>query len=401
LQIKAWDKILAMRALPEDIFFRLGGNYSTALKNIPDGIYMKVPSTANQAHSITFPLLMPLSTDAEYGTGTDPLSNAEQQALRQFTAYYNDYDKSVKSTNYGIEYIDGAPYGLMEKITPLIATYLKEMYGYWMRYALINGISPNLQASPVSGSVVPHPNTLCVGLPKGNQPAELYSATAATFASTIAAAMAGISAGTSGALNVNMILASADYFTFNKILQPLTIAGSQVYILTVPTSQRSYLMNPSSSGQLGTTWEAVSRYANKDIADLPQVLGQVGNVVLVEDPRAPTAQVYGTGSGTNVNSSTNAIYTDFYLKPGLNDVRSTGVYEACFFLGQGAVADVEPEPAHYEQEYQYLKKTIIKGAMGSRGFNRMDYDKSTATDTSKINQSSGVIWCRKQTNSFG
>src|SRR5271169_4493531 len=118
LQIKAWDKVLQEYALPEDVFFSFGGNYQSALKTIPNSIYMKIPAGANMAHSVIFPLLMPLSTDPEYGTGTDPLSNAEQQALKQYTAYYNDYDKSVKSAGFGIEYIDGAPYGIMEKITP-------------------------------------------------------------------------------------------------------------------------------------------------------------------------------------------------------------------------------------------------------------------------------------------
>ena len=401
LQIKAWDKILQMRSMPEDIFFRFGGNYSTALKSIPNAIFMNVPASANQAHSVTFPLLMPLSSDPGMGTGTDPLSNAEQQSLRQFTAYYNDYDKSVKSVASGIEYIDGQPYALLDKVTPQIALFLKEMYGYWVRYCLINGISPNLQSAPVSASVVPHPNTLCAGLVLGAQPAELYNATSATFASIIAASMAGIGATTAGALDIDFILAAAEYLTYTKGLKPLTIGGADVYLLTVPTSQKSYMMNPGSTSQLGSVWQATSRYTNKDIADLPQVMGQVGNVVLIEDPRAPTAQVYGTGSGSNTASASNAIYVDYYLKPGLNDQRSPGVYEACFFLGAGSIADLDVEKAHYETESQYLGKTQIKGALGSRGFNRMDYDKSTGQSaTTKVNQSSSVLWCRKQVTAF-
>jgi hypothetical protein len=240
-----------------------------------------------------------------------------------------------------------------------------------------------------------------VGALKSNQPAEQYSATSATLASTIAAVMAGIPAGIAGALNLNMILAASSYYRYTKSLAPITVGGEQVYFITVPTSQKDYLLNPSSTNQLGTTWQAVSRFNNKEVADLPLVLGQVGNVVLIEDPRAPTAKVYGSGSGSNVSSASNAIFTDFYLKPGLNDARSTGDLEASFFLGQGAIADVEPEAAHYETETQFLKKVQIKGAMGSRGFNRMDYEKSTPTATSKINQSSGIIWCRKQTSTFG
>jgi len=38
LTVKAWDRLLQMRALPEDIFFRLSGNYSTALKSIPHAV---------------------------------------------------------------------------------------------------------------------------------------------------------------------------------------------------------------------------------------------------------------------------------------------------------------------------------------------------------------------------
>jgi hypothetical protein len=362
---------------------------------------MKIPAGGAAAHSVTFPLLMPLSADPGMGTGTDPIYNSEAQALRQFVAYFNDYDKSVNMNGSGIEFLDGKPYGLMEKATDQISTFLKELFGYWVRYCLINGYSPNLQATPTSLSVVPHPNTLVVGAVEGNQPAEIYSSTSAIMASRIAACMAGIPAGTSGALNVNMILASASYLTYKKALKPVTYKGESLYFLTVPTSQKDYLLNPGNSGQLGATWQAVSRFNDKMAADLPQYLGQVGNVILVEDPRAPTAKVYGSGSGSNTSSASNAIYTDFYLKPGLNDPRSTGDLEACFFLGQGAVADLEPEAPHFETETQYLKKSVVKGALGSRGFNRMDYEKSTPTSTSKINQSSAVIWCRKQTSSFG
>lgn len=400
LQVKLWDKILQMRSLPEDIFFRLGGNYSGALKSIPNSIMMKVPAGANAAHSVTFPLLMPLSTDANYGTGTDPLTSAEQQSLRQFVAYYNDYDKSVKSVASGIEYIDGKPYGLLDKVTPQIATFLREMYGYWLRYCLVNGISPNLQSAPVSASVVPHPNMLVKGIALSQQPAENYTNVDATLHSFQAAQMAGIGAGTAGALDVDFILAAANYYTYTKGLAPLTIGGESLYILTVPTSQKAYLLNPANTDGLGAVWQATSRFTNKAVADLPQVLGQVANVVLVEDPRAPTAKVYGSGSGTNNNSATNAIWTDFYLKPGLSDTRSTGDLELCYFLGQGAIADLEPEPAHYETETQYLGKTVIKGALGSRGMNRMDYDKSTTTTTSKVNQSSGIMVVRKQTTTF-
>ena len=403
LQIKAWDRILQMRALPEDIFFRLGGNYQTAVKAVPNGIYMKVPATANQSYSVTFPLLMPLSGDPGMGTGTDPLTNAEQQTMRQIVAYYNDYDKTVLATGYGIEYIQGQPYGLLEKVTPLIATFLKELYGYWMRYALINGVSPNLQSSPVSASVVPHPNTLIKGISLAMQPSERYTNNSNLMASIIASEMLNVPATTAGALDAATILDLASYVTYNKPMLPLNIGGESVYILTVPTSQKNYLLNPANSDGLGAVWQATSRFANKEIADLPQVLGQIANVVLVEDPRAPVAKAYGSGSGSFAASATNAVYADFYLKPGLNDARTTvtsDVLEACFLLGQGAVADLEPEVAHYETETQYLGKTVIKGAFGSRGFNRMDYDKSTATTTSKVNQSSAVLWCRKQTASF-
>lgn len=404
LRVKAWDKILQMRALPEDIFFRLGGNYSTALKTIPSGIYMKVPSAANQANSVTFPLLMPLSSDPGYGTGTDPLTTAEQQSVRQFTAYYNDYDKSVKSTASGIEYIDGVPYGLLEKVTDQIGTYVKELMGYWVRYALLNRWSPNLESTPVSQSTFPHPNTLVKGVALANQPAERYTTTAANLSSIIATQFAACPAGTSGALDVATILGAADYFRYTKVIKPLTVNGEQVYILTIPTSQKTYLLDPSNSDGLGAIWQATSRYASKDENSLPGYLGRVGDVILIEDPRAPRAGAYGTGSGSNINSSTNAVLVDRYLKPGLNDGRSgltgSSVMEACFFLGNGAIADVEPESVHYESETQYLGKTVIKGALGSRGFNRMDLDKSTGTTTSIVNQSSGVIWARYQTTTI-
>lgn len=405
LKLKAWDKLLAMRAMPEDIFFALGGNYSSVLKQIPNGIYMKIPAGGAQANTVTFPLLMPLSGDPGMGIGTDPITNAEQQALRQFTAYYNDYDKSVKSTASGIEYIDGAPYGLMDKITDQIGVFLKEMFGYWVRYALLNRYSPNLQATPTSLSTFPHPNTLIKGINISAQPAERYTTTGGALSSIIASLFGSVPAGTAGALDVGTILGAQDYFRYVKGIKPMTVPGvaQASYVLTVPTSQKTYNINPSNTDGLGAVWQATSRYQGKDECSLPGYLGRVGDTILIEDNRAPRAAAYGTGSGSNANSTTNAVLVDRYLKPGYNDGRSslTGdVMEACFFLGSGAIADIEPESPHYETEGQMLKKLQVKGALGSRGFNRMDMDKSTGTSTTMVNQSSGILWTRYQETSI-
>jgi hypothetical protein len=121
---------------------------------------------------------------------------------------------------------------------------------------------------------------------------------------------------------------------------------------------------------------------------------------LVLDPRFPAATVYGSGSGSTLNSATNAVYVDSYLKPGLNDGRSTAPYRGCLFLGKGAFADMEPEPVHYETENQGLKKFAIKGAVGSRGFTRATYKKSTETVATNVNQSSGILWVATQTATF-
>jgi hypothetical protein len=407
LKITAYDKILQERALPEDIFFTFGGNYSDKKKTIPNGIFMKIPGEMAQAYKALFPLLMPLSGAPEYGIGTDPISNAEQQVLKEFVAYYNDWDKSVKNFLYGIEAIQVSAYDILGKVTPQISLFLKEMFGYWMRYTLINGYSPNLLASPTSLSVVPHPNTLIAGLSATSlQPSENYTNNTALMASIIAASMEACPAGTGGGLTPKTIRSALDYFTTNssKPLKPLDFGGKPMFILTVPTSQKSFLLDPSISGSLGSVWQAVSRYMGQDEASLPQFLGVVDNVILIHDPRAPIAVPYGTGSGSSTASATNAVYVDEYLLPGLNDNRTslgtTNVMEACFFLGRGAVADLEPQPSHYEIELQMTKKYQVKNAAGSRGFNRMDYDYSTATSTSKINQSSGIIWARKQTGSW-
>jgi hypothetical protein len=406
LVVKAWDKVLQDVALPEDPFFSFGGNYISDLKTVPDGIYMRIPRDPNAkgAHSITFPLLMPLSSDPEYGTGTDPLSNAEQQSVKQFTGYFNDWDKSVKFPGYGIDYIDGENYQLFSKVTPQLQLWIKEEMGYWVRYAMLNGYSPNLLSSPVSLSVVPHPNTLIKGDTLAQQPSERYTTNPALMASIIASEFSNIPATTNGALDFDFIDRAITYFTYEKPLMPLTVGGESLFVLTVPTSQTSHLLNPASTDGLGTIWQAVARFNDLKKANFPLSLGQFKNVILMEDPRAPAAKAYGTGSGSSTASATNAVYVDSFLKPGLNDQRtalgSTDVMEACFFLGKGAFADIEQEPAHYEDESQYLGKVVIKGAMGSRGFSRMDYDFSSKTVTSIKNQSSGVMWVRKQVASF-
>ena len=234
LKITAYDKLLQERALPEDIFFTFGGNYSDKMKSVPNGIYMKIPGAMAQAYKAIFPLLMPLSGAPEYGIGTDPITNAEQQVLKQFIAYYNDYDKSVKNFMYGIEAIQVSAYDVLGKVTPQMSLFLKEMFGYWIRYCLINGVSPNLLASPTSLSVVPHPNTLIAGLSSTTlQPSENYTNNTALMASIIASSMQACPAGAAGALTSKTVRSALDYFTTNssKPLKPLDIGGKQMFIL--------------------------------------------------------------------------------------------------------------------------------------------------------------------------
>jgi hypothetical protein len=413
LKIQAFDKILAMRSLADTIFFKLGENYIDKMTPIPASWILKIPPEAGQAHQVNFPLLMPLRGQETKGNTSDQIYNIEDPTFKSFTAYYNDVSHAVKLDQYGIAYLDSAPYGVKEKVADLLATFWKELMDYYMQFMILNKYSPNLLESPINLSIVPHKNTFVKGVYYANQPYNNYNANANYFNSVVASTMDLADANHANnfekAFDVPFALAMAEWVNVTGVLKPFNFGGRNSYVWALPSSQITQTINPLTIDGFGAVWEATTKLNTEEMS-LPGVIGRARNILFVENYRAPTAKTFGTGSGpgTMVGTvgDTNSVMETRYLKPGLNDQRHTtgNIWEPGFILGQAGCAEVN-SGVHIEYEVQDFKRFKATGMFNTVGFNRVDYgvdnaDATTNTATSTDNFSSAVTWFRKQTGYF-
>jgi hypothetical protein len=408
LKVQAFDKMLQMRALPESIFFKLGGNIIDKMTPIPATWLLKMPPSGEIAHQTNFPMLQHLSGQENTGNLVDALANVEDPIIKEFTAYYNDVSKTVKLDQYGINYLDTAPYNVKEKIADLLSDFWKELMDYYMQTAILFKYSPNLLQSPTNLTAMPHPNTFVKGLDLPSQPWSNYNDNPNFFSSVIAASMDEAVANHTNryemGFDVPFALAMAQWASFTGKLSPFNFGGRGSYIYALPSSQVTRALNPGVTNSFGAVWQATTKL-NTEEASLPLVLGRCRNVIFVENPRAPTARTFGSGSGSgtgqNTSSPANSILSVSYLRPGDNDQRyTTGNYfEAGYLMGVRGIAEVDAG-VHTEVEVQAFKQLKATGMFDTMGFNRVEYDLDTVTNSSISNFSSAVSWFFPQTQYF-
>lgn len=409
LKIQAFDKLVAMKCLSESVFFHLSGNVIDKMTPIPAAWLLKMPPEAGQAHQTNFPLLMWLTGQETKGNGADEINNVEDPIVKQFTAYYNDVSHSVKLDQYGINYLDTAPYAIKDKVADLLATYWKELMDYYMQYTILWKYSPNLLETPTNLSAKAHKNTFVKGVNLPNQPWTLYNTNANFYSGIIAATMDLAKNNHTNTYEMGFdfpfALTIAQWANYTGRLKPFNLGGRGSYIYAIPSSQVTRTLNPISNGSLGAVWQATTKL-NTEEASLPLVLGRARNVLFVENPRAPTAKTYGSGSGSGSGLGTTSPYNSVlevkYLKPGENDQRHTSgdVWEPGFLMGQNGVAEVDAG-VHTEYEIQDFKRFKATGLFDTMGFNRVEYAPDTevagnSTSTSLDNFASAVTWFYQQ-----
>jgi hypothetical protein len=415
LKIQAFEKLVQMKSLPESIFFHLSGNVIDKMTPIPAAWLLKMPPEAGQAHQTNFPLLMWLSGQETKGNVADEINNVEDPVIKQFTAYYNDVSHSVKLDQYGISYLDTAPYAIKDKVADLLATYWKELMDYYMQYTILWQVSPNLLESPTNLSVLAHKNTFVKGVNLPNQPWTLYNTNANFFSGIIASALDLAKNNHSNTYEMGFdfpfALSMAQWANYTGKIKPFNLGGRGSYIYAIPSSQVTRTLNPISNGSFAAIWEATTKL-NTEEASLPLVLGRARNVIFVENPRAPTAKTYGSGSGSGSGLGTTSPYNSVlevkYLKPGENDQRHTSgdIWEPGFLMGMHGIAEVDAG-VHTEYEVQDFKRFKATGMFDTMGFNRVEYQPSsgvtastTTTTTSFDNFSSAVTWFYQQNAYF-
>ena len=390
--VQTFEAKLRKKAVAADIFGDLTGLYSFETKSVPMGsIVAQVKPKQKGSWKQTITLLNNLS-DAPTEGRDDQMGNEEDFTHKFLTVYAHNYSHAVPTENYGLDEWTSSAYNILDEVTPALGLYHKEIEGQYKREALCERYSGNLTKAPVSLTQEINSNVFICGVPIASQPA--FSNTPSTWAANIeaSATAAPTTSKTDNQLNSLSKLNQISYFaSHTKLIEPLMLGGKSYYVLSVPSDQMLFLMDPNTS----TSFAAIA--ANADTRgpgnlNFSQTVIPYGNLLIVSDDRYPTASINITastvsfgykGAGTTdgrAAAGTGAGTTDY--------TEDTHVWSCGFLMGPGALFQYDLNPLHYEEETQNYGQVTGIGAFRTTGWQLAEYDAETPSDSTRLNQSS-------------
>ncbi len=356
-------------------------------KPLPGKVFTNVTPTGQAAKAnrrVTLQFLKSLSGTGRFGDSEALLNNEEQMALKHCSFYANDWAHAVAGESYGIKFRELSATRIFEQIKPLLAQWYGELEGSWIREAIMETRSPNLAKSPLSLAQPLNPNWFFPGLGTSSQPS--YDSTAADLENNIGDSMSSVTA-SNNVLNVRRVLTLADYLEENYIM-PLEIAGKSIYLLFCHPDEIRYNLDPSRTDGWSAYWNTGS--ALQDINQVIQgAVGLIGErILLCRDARCPTATLSGNSADWTITMG--------YVLPGRTDNRATGRtanthFNTNYILGANALGVMETEAPHYEEQKDEYNKIYGIGYIGAKGYQLMQWDVDTTSDTSLQSEGTYVV----------
>jgi hypothetical protein len=384
-----WDTKLQEESATGDLFSDNMGIYNDDVKTVPDAVVMKVTAD-NGVASKTLGMLNRLSGAGLQGDA-DLRGEEDVQATREVTIYANEWFNGLPTEKYGLSKVGQDPYAIYPKANSQLSLWAKEMKGKKIRQALCE-FRDSAQTDAAGATTYglglasrQHPN-LIIGASTTAATAQVtYDSTPGDYDEAIGLARAAV---TPSVLTIAILNKLEQLVAADMEIEPVSINGKPMWIVLVPSRQKANLRAPGT----GTLFELLKDgdVRGENNRAIRNVLGMYGQLLLVEDMRAPTVTFAG-GTGTWTQ-------TYGYKGAGQADGRAAaaaGVMDVAMVLGKGALMDFVVEPIHFETEVQRYGRRIGIGAFQTSGVTRADYDVlATPTDTSIRNQSSAVLFLK-------
>jgi len=402
LQIEMYMTDLQKEALPEEIFDKLGADYIYSVgeqaPSMPNAIYLKLDAKVEEARTVKVPLIKELSEDPQIGSNANQVGNEEDWITKFFTMQYTDISHATTNQQYGILARDKAPYKVFEYRNPGLGKYFKQYFGKMRRQALIEGFSENLDEAPHFLADMWSPNWYIAGLANTAQPTYEVDYTNHTARIVQAIQAAGIGQNASGTLVFLQRL--EEYARTEMFIVPLDFEdGSTGYVLTLPTPTARWYKNPTNGlPTLGALYTDATKFSPEVRLQYPGLIGQVGSIRIVEDPRYATLTVGGSVSTSAGGGLTGGTLTPQYRGMGRADDGSSDPRDKTanarlvgHLLGKGALMEWMPEPFHWEWEYEQYDKYYGSGIFMGCGIRQPIYNLGTETDASAQQDSSIVV----------
>jgi len=347
---------------------------------------IEISSETKVARSVTLQKTLPLA-GAGYQGLADP-GDEEMIRFRYCKVYANDLGHASSYKNWGITSRETLPTGLQQNLQKLLAAWRGEKEGADMRYALIWGKSPNLEAAPhsLTASFNPHAILLTDGTLDAIQP--VYHQTAATYSTAVMNACLNVAAtvaATQPTIPKLVYLAST---LEARYIKPFMYDGRELWALYMHPTDVDYLNNFTVAGSYGAYIKDIAAFGKGDLASvIPHAAFIVSErLVIVRDKRTPLLGI-----------TDNTTFETAYMKQGRTDERpsvtGTTVMACNLLMGEDALIRFNPEPWSFHRDEQNHAKDKFISYDTALSFQRSEYDDDNAASSADnmLSEGSAVV----------
>lgn len=400
LQIELFLTDVQREALPEEIFDKLGADYVYSVGEdageIPNAIYLKLDSKADEGRTCKVPLQKELSEAPSIGSTADQRLNEEDWVMKYFQMQYTDVSHATTNQKYGVEALTKDPYKIFEYRSVAMGKYFKQYFGKMRRQGLLEGHSENLEQAPHFLAPSWNMHWYVPNVSNWDQPS--YHTSYATHTNSIVAALLAAGTGQNAAGSVVYFQRLEEYARTEKMIVPLEFEdGTNGYVITLPSPIARWMKNPTSGfGTLGEIWTSVQAFSTEVKMMYPRLLGQLGGLRFVEDPRYATLTLGGSASGS-AGAGAGYSMTAQYRAMGLADDGSSDPRDKSasarlvgHLIGKAALCEWMPEGFHWEWEYVQYDKFFGSGIFLSVGIKAPTYT-ITGGNSTNVQQLSSIV----------
>jgi hypothetical protein len=400
LQIELYLTDVQREALPEEIFDKLGADYIYSVKEdapeMPNAIYLKLDSKADEGRTCKVPLQKELSNNPTLGAAGDQRLNEEDWIMKYFRMEYNDVSHATTNQKYGIEALTKAPYKIFEYRAVALGKYFKQYFGKMRRQALLEQYSENLGEDPHFLPDAWGVHWYVPNVENWNQPT--YDLTYADHTNNIVAALIKSGTGQNAAGTIVYFQRLEEWARTEKFIVPIDFENGQTgYVVLLPTPTARWMKNPTTGfPTLGAEYIDATKFTPEVRLQFPGLIGQIGGLRFVEDPRYPTLTLGGSASGSIQGQGSYSMTAQYRgmgnADDGSSDPRdkSANARLIGFLLGKAALCEWMPENFHWEWEYEQYDKYFGAGVFCSVGIKSPIYTMTNAGNAN-IQQLSSII----------
>ena len=400
LQIELYLTDVQQEALPEEIFDKLGADYIYSVgedaPDMPNAIYLKLDAKADDGRTVKVPLQKELVEPPTLGSLGDQRLNEEDWLMKYFRMEYTDVSHATTNQKYGVEALTKAPYRIFEYRATAMGKYYKQYFGKMRRMALLEQHSENLGEAPHFLADAWGVNWYVPNITNQNQP--VYNTTYQTHTNSIVTALLNAGTGQNAAGTTVYFQRLEEWARTEIFINTISFEdGTNGYIVTLPTPTARWMKNPTTGfPTLGALYTDATKFSKEVRFMYPGLIGQIGCLRFVEDPRYATLTLGGSASGSVAGQGAYTLTAQYRAMgradDGSSDPRDKTVNARLVghLLGKASLCEWMPEGFHWEWEYEQYDKYFGSGVFCSVGIKQPIYTLSGG-DSTNVQQDGSII----------